>query len=134
MGGYLYFKLFIFFMWDVTKLDCYWLSLDLIDDFKDVVKKIMVVKDFRLARQIESSVESIGANMSEGSHKRTSVDYCKFLNYATGSCGEVENWARVCFRKGYVDVEKRDNLIKKVVGVRKMIYGVIKRVKIQDRK
>ena len=120
-------------MWDVTKLDCYWLALDLIDDFKDVVKKLMVVKDFRLARQIESSVESIGANMSEGSHKRTSVDYCKFLNYATGSCGEVENWVMVCFRKGYIDVEKKDDLARKIVKVRKMIYGVIKRVKMQDR-
>ena len=121
-------------MWDVGKLDCYWLSLDLIDDFKDVVKKIMGMKDFKLARQIESSVESIGANMSEGSHKRTSADYCKFLNHATGSCGEVENWTRVCFRKRYIDVEKRDELMSKIVKVRKMIYGVMRRVKIQDRK
>ena len=121
-------------MWDVTKLDCYWLALDLIDDFEDVVKKIMSAKDFRLARQIESSVESIGANMSEGSHKRTSIDYCKFLNYATGSCGEVENWVRVCFRKGYIDVGEMDELTKKVVRVRKMIYGVMKRVREQDRK
>ena len=98
------------------------------------MKKIMEVKDFRLARQIESSVESIGANMSEGSHKRTSVDYCKFLNYATGSCGEVENWIRVCFRKKYIGVEKMDELMKKVVRVRKMIYGVMKKVREQDRK
>lgn len=121
-------------MWDVAKLDCYWLALDLIDDFKDVVKKIMGAKDFRLARQIESSIESISANMSEGSHKRTGVDYCKFLNYAIGSCGEVENWVRVCFRKGYIDIEKRDVLMSRVVRVRKMIYGVMKRVRMQDRK
>jgi len=53
---------------------------------------------------------------------------------AVGSCGEVENWVMVYFGKGYVGVWKGDELIRKVVRIWKMIYGVMKRVSRQGRK
>jgi len=116
-------------MWDVKKLDCYWKAIDLIKVFDDIVVGFPDFEKYELGRQIRRAVTSISGNMSEGADKFTSKDYISYLHNATGSCGEMENWVLVICRKGYISEDRKDELLKELGSVKRMIYGVIKYVR-----
>jgi four helix bundle protein len=119
-------------MWDVRRLDCYWKAIDLIVVFDKIVAGFPKFEEYELGRQIRRAVSSISGNMAEGADKFTSKDYIGYLHNATGSCGEVENWVLVAFRKGYVDEEKRDELLRELGSLKRMIYGVVRYVRKKD--
>ena len=119
-------------MWDVKKLDCYWKAIDLIKIFDDIVAGFPRFENYELGSQIRRAVSSISGNMAEGADKFTSKDYIKYLHNATGSCGEMENWVLVIFRKGYVSELRKEELLEELGSVKRMIYGVIRHVRKKD--
>jgi len=119
-------------MWDVKKLDCYWRAVDLISVFDGIIVGFPDFEKYELGRQIRKAVTSISGNMSEGADKFTSRDYVGYLHNATGSCGEMEHWVLVIFRKGYISEEREEELSKELGSVKRMIYGVIKHVRKKD--
>ena len=116
-------------MWDVKRLDCYWKAIDLISVFDEVVAGFPRFENYELGSQIRRAVASISGNMAEGADKFTSKDYISYLYNATGSCGEMENWVLVIFRKGYISEVKRDELLKELGSIKRMIYGVVKYIR-----
>ena len=119
-------------MWDVTKLDCYWKAIDLIPVFDKIIVGFPRFEEYELGRQIRKAVSSISGNMSEGADKFTSKDYIGYLHNATGSCGEMENWVLVICRKRYISNEKKNDLLKELGSIKRMIYGVIRHVRKKD--
>ncbi|MFH0808345.1 MAG: four helix bundle protein [archaeon] len=116
-------------MWDVKRLDCYWKAIDLVGVFEEIVTGFPKFETYELGSQIRRAVSSISGNMAEGADKFTSKDYIKFLHNATGSCGELENWVLVIWKKKYINEGKRDELLKELVSLKKQIYGVIEYVR-----
>jgi four helix bundle protein len=46
-------------------------------------------KEFELKSQITRSAISIPSNIAEGAERPTDADFCRFLGYSKGSCGEL---------------------------------------------
>ena len=53
-----------------------------------------VQKDFRFRDQLRSAAGSIPANIAEGYGRLRHAEFVRFLDYATGSLRETEEWLR----------------------------------------
>lgn len=79
-----------------------------------------------LADQIDRSVGSIPANISEGCGKDTKLDFKRFLNHAVSSSTELENHLIKALKLKLIAQEEHDSLVADVVEVRKIIHGLKK--------
>ena len=71
---------------------------------------------------------SISANIAEGRTQKTDKDFARFLGYALGSTSEVEHHLIVARDTGAFKEADYIQLLAETVEVRKMLYGLIKRV------
>ena len=53
-----------------------------------------VKRDFRLRDQLTSSAGSVPANVAEGYARQRHAEFARFLDYASGSLRETEEWLR----------------------------------------
>ena len=51
-------------------------------------------RDFSICRQIQASAGSVVANIAEGYGRRNHGDFARFVDYASGSLRETEQWLR----------------------------------------
>jgi len=85
-----------------------------------------------LIDQIRRSSQSIPANIAEGCGRQTSRDFAKFLQIAIGSTTELEYHLQFCADADIADKVECDARIADVVKVRKMLIGLVKRVRESD--
>lgn len=83
-----------------------------------------------LRNQLLRAVTSISLNLSEACGYHTSARTIALLDVAIGSCNEVERVLRLCTKLGIADT-RSDLLVNDVVTVRRMTYGLRKRI-LQD--
>ncbi|MEM1118239.1 MAG: four helix bundle protein, partial [Bacteroidota bacterium] len=55
--------------------------------------------------QIVRSADSVGANIAEGTGRRTFKDNKRFVHYARGSLYETRHWLRRAHRRGLLTTE-----------------------------
>src|SRR5471030_1299389 len=89
-------------------------------------------KNTELIDQIRRSSQSIPANIAEGCGRQTSRDFAKFLQIAIGSTTELEYHLQFCADADIADKVECDARIADVVKVRKMLIGLVKRVRESD--
>jgi len=70
--GFLYFKVVVFFMWRIDKLEVYRRARLLIPRVYVLIGKLPNEEKFELGSQMRRSVVSVKSNIKEGSGKRTS--------------------------------------------------------------
>jgi four helix bundle protein len=80
-------------------LRVYLLAEELADDVWNVVGKWEALARDTVGRQLVRAVDSIGANIAEGSGRGSSQDYRRFLRIARGSLCETQHWLRRAFRR-----------------------------------
>lgn len=66
---------------------------------------------YGVTSQLRRSCASIGANIAEGSKKRTNKDYARFLNTAEGSLAEAEYFLTLSRDLDYLQSGEADQLI-----------------------
>ena len=66
---------------------------------------------YGVTSQMRRAASSIGANIAEGSKKRTNKDYARFLNTAEGSLAETEYFLILSRDLSYLKREDADLLI-----------------------
>jgi four helix bundle protein len=79
---------------------------------------------FELTSQLRRAASSIPTNIAEGSKRRTSADYAKFLNIAEGSAGEVEYLLILARDLGYASPDSVATLLGEAIGVQRMLYSL----------
>ncbi|HHT9113494.1 MAG TPA: four helix bundle protein [Candidatus Wunengus sp. YC65] len=82
-------------------------------------------KHFRLIEQIESSVTSIAANISEGKGRNSQKEFIQFCYIARGSLYETMIFIDVFFRKKWLDKESYNKLRTEACEIASMIKGLI---------
>ncbi len=89
-------------------------------------------RDFALKDQIQRSAISIPSNIAEGAERPTDADFCRFLGYSKGSCGELRTQLmvhrEVCTRLGLEPFTKTDEMIEETREISRMLAGLIQRV------
>ena len=86
-------------------------------------------KDFGFKDQICRAVISISNNIAEGFNRSSNADFMRFLYISLASCSEVKSMLYLAERLKYLNLEKRNQLIKSATEVSKIITGLIKSLK-----
>ncbi len=66
---------------------------------------------YSLGNQIVRSVDSIGANIAEGSGRGSDADNRRFLRMARGSLYETRHWLRRSYKRKLLTQKQVDSLI-----------------------
>ena len=77
-------------------------SLDLGDRVYALVQRFPNYELYGMTNQLRRAVNSVHANIAEGSARATPVDYARFLNHAQGSLAEVCSFLHFAVRREYV--------------------------------
>jgi four helix bundle protein len=82
-----------------------------------------------LRSQLNRAATSVPTNIVEGRAKKTDKDFARFLEYALGSAAEVEHHAMLARDVGAISEADCSSLVSQVVEVKKMLHGLIKRLR-----
>ena len=85
-----------------------------------------------LRNQIFRAAMSIPANIAEGRRQKSEKEFARFLGYALNSSSELE-YHLIVARDTKVIVESDFvSLVSQTITVRKMLYGLLKRISAPD--
>lgn len=108
------------------------LSRELCKDIYFLIQNSELKNSSRLKNQIDGSSGSIMDNIAEGFERGGTKEFIQFLGYAKGSCGETRSQLFRCFDRGYMDEDKKNELINKTIIVSKQINGFMTYLKSSD--
>ncbi len=78
---------------------------------------------FGLISQMRRSAVSIPSNIAEGAGRRTEKDFASFITIANGSAYELETQIWLSKDLEFIDDNKSESALKKVVEIQKMLYA-----------
>ena len=93
-----------------------------------VAKGIRRGYDKGIQSQMNRAAESIATNIVEGRGKPSDAEFARFLHIALGSAHELEYHLMVARDVGAIPATDSADLISQIVEVRRMIYGLLKRL------
>jgi four helix bundle protein len=82
-----------------------------------------------LAAQMRRSAESIATNIVEGSARQSQAEFARFLQISIASCSELEYQLKLAHDYGAMDLAVWERLTKETIEVRRMLIGLIRKVK-----
>lgn len=85
-------------------------------------------EDKEMYRQLRRALLSIPLNIAEGAGSRSQKVMRNHLNYAYGSCCEVEVLVLLCQDLAYLDADVASFLLSEADSLKAMIYSLIRRV------
>jgi four helix bundle protein len=81
-----------------------------------------------VASQLQRAAQSIRANIAEGCSRSSNRDFARFLQIAIASASEVEDHLQFARDVELLAPNDAAPLLAQVVEVRRMLYGLLKRV------
>ncbi len=115
-------------MQDFRKLRVWQHAIDLSVAVYEATRVFPTDERFGLTSQIRRSVNSIGANIAEGTGRDRSADFARFLRYAIGSANEVEHHLLLARRLEYLTIADHQDLKQRLRTVRRMLSGLLESV------
>ena len=89
-------------------------------------------RDFALKDQIQRSAISIPSNIAEGAERPSIADFCRFLGYSKGSCGELRTQLMIhreaCRELGIEPFAKTEGMIEETREISRMLAGLIQKI------
>jgi len=83
---------------------------------------------FGLTAQLRRAATSVPTNIAEGSKRRRSADYARFLNIAEGSAAEIEYLLMLSRDLGYLTRQQAEPLLRETSEISRMLYALRVRV------
>lgn len=112
-------------MKDFKKLLVWQVGMDLVDRVYDLAADLPSDEKYGLRSQITRSATSIPATIAEGSAKRSTKDYMRYLEIALGSAFELETHILVVQRRRWVGEEKLNLVMGMISREQKMLVKFI---------
>lgn len=79
-----------------------------------------------LCDQLQRAAVSISSNIAEGAARPSDLDFAHFLDFALGSCYEVETQLLIAKNVGYMNEEIYTNLFNENVAIQKQIASLLR--------
>src|SRR5947208_798769 len=92
------------------KLRVYQLSERLADEIWSIVLQWNLFARDTVGKQLVKAVDSIGANIAEGTGRSTFVDNRRFVRIARGSLNETQHWLRRAYKRKLLSSKEVGNL------------------------
>ena len=102
-----------------------------VDTFK-VCGRLRGERRPRLIDQLTGAALSVSGNISEGRARNSTKEFIRFLRYSLTSVDEVESHILIARDAEAMSQEDSALLIGQLVEVRKMLYGLIKKLRDSD--
>jgi four helix bundle protein len=116
-------------MQDYTKLEIWKAAIEIGELTYKLLQTFPKSEQYGLVSQMQRASVSISSNIAEGSSRRSKPDFIRFLEFALGSCFEIESQLILSERIGLIkDVKQYELLLSKLQSERKMIYNFIQRL------
>ena len=118
-------------MQDFRKLQVWEKSHDLTVRIYELTSEFPREEMYGLTSQIRRACASIPTNIAEGCGRESSIDFARFLQIAMGSASETEYLILLARDLKYLDTNQHTELMKITIGVKKMLTGLIKKLRNQ---
>ncbi|MCC7297745.1 MAG: four helix bundle protein [Bacteroidia bacterium] len=105
-------------------------SLKIINTYQN----LKTAKEFDLGRQLLRSGTSIGANVVEGKHAQSTLDFIHKLSIAQKEAAETEYWILLLKESNIIPHENADLLLIDCVEIQKIIAAIITTLKKKSNK
>ncbi|MFN2604315.1 MAG: four helix bundle protein [Gemmatimonadaceae bacterium] len=115
-------------MADFRKLRVWVAAQDLAVCAHHVSGRLRGARSATLCDQLVRAAMSVPTNIVEGSAHQSPREFARFLQYALASATEVEGHVQLARDVGMMSERDYDGLITRVVDVRKMLHGLLKKV------
>lgn len=102
--------------------------MDIVLNVYRLCKELPGEEKFGLSSQMKRCSVSISSNIAEGSAKRSSKDYVKFLEISLGSAYELETQVLIADQLGYGNKELRNLILSDLDEEQKMLQSFINKV------
>jgi four helix bundle protein len=100
-------------------------SMDLVVAVYEQAKSFPKDEIYSLTQQIKRSAVSIPSNLAEGSSKKSTKEFLRFINIAYGSLAELETQLLLANKLQMLDNKNLENLNLKTTEIAKMCSGLI---------
>lgn len=90
-------------------LECWKISMDLVDEVYRVTKQIPKEEMFGLVSQLRRSAVSVPSNIAEGAGRKNPTEFIQFLHIALGSLAEVDTQLLIAERQSFIKVDQELN-------------------------
>ncbi len=117
-------------MHSYKKLDVWQKSVSLVTEIYILTKNFPDIEKFGLISQINRCAVSIPSNIAEGAGRSSKKDFSLFLGYALASSFELETQLIISNNLKFVSDEQKDKYIIELNIIQRMIYSLIKSLKI----
>lgn len=97
-------------------------GMEIVDLVYQYCEKLPSSEKFNLVSQSIRCACSIPSNIAEGSGKRSSREFARYLEIALGSAYELETHLLICQRRSYGDSILLSKIITEIGEEQKMIY------------
>ncbi|GAB1468666.1 four helix bundle protein [Candidatus Cloacimonadota bacterium] len=111
-------------MYNYRDLKIWQVSMDLYIDIHRFTQTFPKFEQYELASHIRKTALSIPSNIAEGSGRKTTKEYMRFLDIANGSLSEFETQLEAAHRLGYI--QEIHPYLSKIAQIRSMLAGLRK--------
>ena len=108
-------------MRDFRKLTVWQKSVEFAKEIYRVTEQFPGTEKYGLCSQLQRAAVSIPSNIAEGSSRRTSIEFARFLDIAIGSAFEAETQLIISHQIGYLENETFEKLLAELTIIQKQI-------------
>ena len=94
-----------------------------------ITKEFPMDEKYGLSSQMNRASISISSNIAEGSSRRSEKDYFRFIEFALGSCYELESQLLIASELSFSDNVKLNQLLNEIDEEQKMLISFMKQLK-----
>ncbi len=99
-------------------------AVELATHIYEATKNFPKDEKFGLTSQIRRSVVSISSNIAEGAGRNSNKEFKLFLNYAYGSCSELETQLIISKNLDFLNTDSLSILSDSINEIQKMIFSL----------
>jgi four helix bundle protein len=115
-------------MRDFKKLKIWQTGMKIVDKVYDLVPSLPAEEKYGLRSQMTRSAIAIPSNIAEGSEKRSSKDYLRYVEISLASTFELETHSLVVRNRNWIGQEAIDELLSLIKEEQRMISGFMEKI------
>jgi len=104
-------------------------AMALVNEIYKISQSFPAMEIYGLTSQVRRCAVSIPSNIAEGYGRRSTGDYKRFLQVATGSLFELQTQIEIVFNLSYINKDKFDFLFEKTNELDRMLSSLINKIK-----
>ncbi|MBV7276452.1 four helix bundle protein [Clostridium sp. PL3] len=109
-------------------LIAYQKGLELVDMIYDITSNFPKFETYELGSQLRRASTSVIGNLAEGKSQLYTKKEFSFYNNSLGSCGEIECWLEVCWRRKYISEQQYIDLKSRTIEIKKLLISYLNKL------